>query len=302
MAESSESLKEKGNACFRQQQYFEAEKYYLSAIQVANQNDKETLSILYTNLSNAQCQIEKIPEAIDNATKAIEFNNKNPKAYLRRGDAKVKGLNLTEAYNDYVAGYKVIPANDTKFQKYFHDRCNELKKQIEVDVYRRGLSQDADSPRAPPPRPKTPANESQENPTFNSEYAIKLMNDMANFKRPLTHVVNLMLSQMKEINKQLPNIVNINIQKQIRIVGDVHGQYQDFMQIFEKFGYPSPDNKYLFNGDYVDRGSMGVEILLALFAWKLAYPDSIFMNRGNQYVFYSQQNLIKIFFFKNSIK
>jgi len=109
-----------------------------------------------------------------------------------------------------------------------------------------------------------------------------MMEDMkTKFKRPLTHVVNLMLDQMKKINKELPNIVHLNISKKIRVVGDVHGQYQDFIQIFERYGYPSSDNQYLFNGDYVDRGSMGVEILLALFAWKLADPNSIFMNRGN---------------------
>jgi serine/threonine-protein phosphatase 5 len=65
------------------------------------------------------------------------------------------------------------------------------------------------------------------------------------------------------------------------IVGDTHGQYQDVYNIFRTFGYPSSKNPYLFNGDIVDRGSLGIEILISLFAWKLAIPDSIYINRGN---------------------
>ena len=90
---------------------------------------------------------------------------------------------------------------------------------------------------------------------------------------------------MKEINMKMDNIVKLERKGIIRVVGDTHGQYQDFRHIFALYGEPSSDNPYLFNGDYVDRGSMGIEIVLALFAWKLAIPDSIYMNRGNQYVF-----------------
>ena len=46
-------------------------------------------------------------------------------------------------------------------------------------------------------------------------------------------------------------------------------------------GTPSEDNWYLFNGDYVDRGSHGVEVVLILLAFKLVYPESVWMNRGN---------------------
>ena len=65
------------------------------------------------------------------------------------------------------------------------------------------------------------------------------------------------------------------------IVGDLHGQLQDLFTIFTINGLPSPANQYFFNGDFVDRGYYGVEIVLTIFAFKLLYPDAVHMNRGN---------------------
>lgn len=39
--------------------------------------------------------------------------------------------------------------------------------------------------------------------------------------------------------------------------------------------------RYLFNGDIADRGRYAVEIFLILFAFKLAEPSSVIINRGN---------------------
>ena len=65
------------------------------------------------------------------------------------------------------------------------------------------------------------------------------------------------------------------------IVGDLHGQLQDLFTIFTINGLPPPANQYFFNGDFVDRGYYGVEIVLTIFAFKLLYPDAVHMNRGN---------------------
>ncbi|CAE7280210.1 ppt1 [Symbiodinium necroappetens] len=65
------------------------------------------------------------------------------------------------------------------------------------------------------------------------------------------------------------------------IVGDTHGQLADVLHILYHLGPPSAQNRYLFNGDMVDRGSQGVEILLILFAFFLADPESVIVHRGN---------------------
>ena len=51
--------------------------------------------------------------------------------------------------------------------------------------------------------------------------------------------------------------------------GDIHGQFWDLLNIFNMNGYPSHSSMYIFNGDYVDRGSMGLEVVLLLVAWKV---------------------------------
>lgn len=67
----------------------------------------------------------------------------------------------------------------------------------------------------------------------------------------------------------------------ITIVGDVHGQLFDLVKILETNGLPGPGNPYIFNGDFVDRGSFSVETLLVLLSWKVAHPQDVRLARGN---------------------
>ncbi|CAM9294698.1 unnamed protein product, partial [Choristocarpus tenellus] len=74
---------------------------------------------------------------------------------------------------------------------------------------------------------------------------------------------------------------NVGEDGRMTVVGDIHGQLQDLFSIFSINGLPSSSNQYLFNGDFVDRGKKGVEVLFTLCAFKVLYPTSVFLNRGN---------------------
>jgi serine/threonine-protein phosphatase PP1 catalytic subunit len=72
----------------------------------------------------------------------------------------------------------------------------------------------------------------------------------------------------------------LNLHPPLNICGDIHGQFPDLLRIFEMAETP-PNAKFLFLGDYVDRGPMSVEVICLLFAMKLRYPNHVFLIRGN---------------------
>jgi len=65
------------------------------------------------------------------------------------------------------------------------------------------------------------------------------------------------------------------------VVGDLHGHFSDLLHVYNSYGPPTEYNQYLFNGDFVDRGVWGPEVLFTLFCMKLLYKNAVFLNRGN---------------------
>lgn len=80
---------------------------------------------------------------------------------------------------------------------------------------------------------------------------------------------------------KLIDYVDIEPGQRVIIVGDIHGQLETTLTIFEDYGYPSIENIYIFNGDIVDRGEKSVECLLMLLAFKVALPLHFLITRGN---------------------
>lgn len=90
--------------------------------------------------------------------------------------------------------------------------------------------------------------------------------------------ITAICSKVREVFLSQPALVELNAP--VKIVGDIHGQYNDLIRLFEMCGFP-PDSNFLFLGDYVDRGKQSLETILLLFCYKLKYPENFFLLRGN---------------------
>jgi serine/threonine-protein phosphatase PP1 catalytic subunit len=90
--------------------------------------------------------------------------------------------------------------------------------------------------------------------------------------------INYLCKRVQAIFRAEMNVLELSAP--ITICGDIHAQFHDLLRIFDVAG-PPPRTKFLFLGDYVDRGYQSIDTLSLLFAYKIRYPDQIFMLRGN---------------------
>lgn len=82
----------------------------------------------------------------------------------------------------------------------------------------------------------------------------------------------------KEIFLQEPNLTQVRAP--CILVGDIHGQFYDFLELLRIGGEP-PSSNYVFMGDYVDRGHHSVETIQYLILLKIKYPSHVTLIRGN---------------------
>lgn len=95
--------------------------------------------------------------------------------------------------------------------------------------------------------------------------------------------------------KDEPNV--LRLEDPVVICGDIHGQFYDLLTILDLGGDPSTQ-KYIFLGDYADRGCFGTEVILLLMCYKIRYPRTVVMLRGN----HESRHLTAYFNFKREVQ
>ncbi|EKE39115.1 hypothetical protein ENUP19_0003G0059 [Entamoeba nuttalli] len=96
-------------------------------------------------------------------------------------------------------------------------------------------------------------------------------------------IVRRLLEAAKNVLLKDNNV--IRIQPPCYVVGDLHGNYRDVSALCQLFRLLPATSictcKYLFLGDYVDRGTHQIEVICLLLALKIIAPDTVYLLRGN---------------------
>ncbi len=126
---------------------------------------------------------------------------------------------------------------------------------------------------------------SRENEPPSHDVELELIDKLTSLKDHFNPRLDIKADQIHGLCRKLRSILLkepslLRIPGPIVVSGDIHGQFKDLRKILNRFGYP-PTNRYLFLGDYVDRGQRGLEVILLLFSLKCDYPDHVYLLRGN---------------------
>lgn len=109
---------------------------------------------------------------------------------------------------------------------------------------------------------------------MNDDMLIRLTSCQILNENELSELVNKAI----EILRDEPNVVELS--GPITVCGDIHGQFYDLIELFKVTGFP-PRTRFLFLGDYVDRGLHSIEVISLLLALKVRFPSAVHLLRGN---------------------
>ncbi|KAH6892065.1 serine/threonine-protein phosphatase 5 [Thelonectria olida] len=278
MSQEAVEWKNKGNKAFASGDWPAAVENYTKAIEL---NDKEPT--FFTNRAQAYIKSEAYGYAIADATSAIELNPKLVKAHYRRGLARTAIIRPKEAIADFKECVKLDPTNKDARLKL--EECKKIVRQlaffaaIEIgDEPSAAEGLDLDSMEVDPGYDGVRLGD-----TMTQEFITDMIERFKTGKKIHRKYVYQIIIAVKKIVYDEATMVEVKIPDDVRLTvcGDTHGQYFDLMELFRRNGLPDDKHWYLFNGDFVDRGSWSTEIALLLYAYKWLRPGNFFLNRGN---------------------
>jgi len=274
----AEEIKNKANEYFASGKYGKAIQEYDEAIKLNPYS-----AIYFSNRAFSYQKLEQFGAALTDASKAIELDKTYAKAYYRRGSALVALGKYKDGYKDFKQVVAIFPKN-----KEAQDKLKQCDKVLKRLAFEDAIKVEENEEPEVVVDPNTIEIESSYGGVhlpepITKDFILSLISDFKLQKKLHIKYVFKMLLEIKKIFSSLDSLIEIEVPESnhINVCGDVHGQFFDLCNIFELKGYPSESNPFLFNGDFVDRGSFSVEVILTLFAFKLLYPRHLHLLRGN---------------------
>ena len=315
-------LKDEGNVYIKQQNYSKAVELYTKAIEL-----DPTVSIFYSNRALANQKQDNFQSAVNDCNEALRLDPKNIKAYHRRGLSYAALLEFKKARSDLKLVLAAKPSGDAVAQRALamcerFIREEKFKRAIgggDEDEKERRICElislssfDSNSDLAKYEGPKLEFEQLKDAKGENAGIAVKNMSQdfisgMVNdvFLRgkniPKKYAAAI-ISHAERLFRNEPTLVELsnldNPTHKISVCGDVHGQFYDVLNIFSKFGKVSETHHYLFNGDFVDRGSWSCEVALLFYSLKILFPKTMHLNRGN----HETNNMNRMYGFEDECK
>ncbi|KAJ6805008.1 serine/threonine-protein phosphatase 5 [Iris pallida] len=309
--ERAEELKVLANEAFKANKFSQAIDLYTQAIELNSLN-----AVYWANRAFAHTKLEEYGSAVQDATKSIEVDPRYSKGYYRRGAAYLAMGKFKEALKDFQQVKRICPNDPDATRKL--KECEKAVQKIRFeeaiavnDSERRSIADSIDfhcivciykdiligfltdvEPQYTGAR--------IEGEVVTLDFVKKMIDDFRNQKCLHKRYAYQIVLQTREILRSMPSLVDITVPNgsKFTVCGDVHGQLFDLLNIFELNGLPSEDNPYLFNGDFVDRGSFSLEVILTLFAFKCMSPSAMYLSRGN----HESRSMNKIYGFEGEVK
>uniref|UniRef100_A0A7R9TVH2 Serine/threonine-protein phosphatase T n=1 Tax=Prasinoderma coloniale TaxID=156133 RepID=A0A7R9TVH2_9VIRI len=278
MSAAAERLKNEANALFKAGKYSAAVAKYTDAIELDDNN-----AVYYSNRAFAQLKLENLGCAIQDASVSIEIDPSYVKGYYRRGSAYLQLTKFREGLADFRRVVRLKPQDPDARRK-----LRECEKALQKLRFEEAIGYAETAPAEFPDWRSMAVEDSYDGPRcpdsgLTRDFVVEMI---AHFKaqKPLhRRYIYQLLEASEDVLKRHGTVMDIPIEEgnHFTVCGDVHGQYYDLLNIWELNGLPSVENPYLFNGDFVDRGSFSCECVIALLAWKCAHPTAMYLTRGN---------------------
>jgi len=311
---AAEKHKITGNEEFARAHYQAACNAYTEAIEADPTN-----AIYYANRAFCHIKLESYGLAIADATRGIELDPKYVKSYYRRGSAHLALSHHRDALVDFKAVVR-LKSTDKDAQL----RVKECEQAIRAKAFHDAIASESSIPVSETLDYKTiNVDNSYDGPRLvddtlpDQTFITQLITYYKDQKRLHRRYVYQILLTAAKLLKSLPTLVDVPAPNadakddaihtstttttpynHFTVCGDVHGQYYDLLNIFDMNGLPSATNPYLFNGDFVDRGSFSLEIIVLFLALKLVYPHYFHLLRGN----HESTNMNNIYGFQGEVQ